>query len=297
MNHRRYVLLILVLSTVLLPISFAEAFPSSDFTQKNGEWYDSWGIDRNAYDGLHGFLPNLAYETLGTNKELAYAIGESFKENYASTNSRAEAILRYVQTWTEYGYDSDNVVKGGVPQDEWAWNADEMAHKFDTSTGVKAVGDCEDMAFLCATIYTGAGIDAAVVDAPEHVACLIWLPDYPNADNYWNLPNDNRNEGWIWVEATGIDNPLGWTPPDFTDGNWNAYPIISTQQIGTESSPVLTTPQPQPLEPFPTEFIVIGAIAAVVLLVLFLVANSRKRKTSYPSPQYFEYPPPPPPQQ
>ena len=91
MNHRRYLLLILVLSTVVLLVSLAKAVPSSDFTKKNGEWYDSWGIDRNAYDGPHGYLPNLAYETLGTNKELAYSIGESFKENYASTNSRAEA--------------------------------------------------------------------------------------------------------------------------------------------------------------------------------------------------------------
>jgi hypothetical protein len=290
MTRLKYAMLILVLTMLAVPLSRAKATPSSGFTQQNGDWYDSFGIDRNAYDGAHGYLPNLAYETLGSNQELAYSIGESFKQNYVSTSGRAEAILKFVQTWTEYGYDSDNVVKDGVPQDEWAWNADEMAHKFDQNSGVKAVGDCEDMAFLCATIYTGAGIDAAVVDAPGHVACLIWLPDYANADYYWNLPNDNRNGGWIWVEATGSSNPLGWTPPDFTDGNWNAYPI-GAQQNETGTTPPPTNTQ---TEPFPTDIAVIGVIAVAVLLVL-LIAGSKRKKKSYPPVQGWEYPPPPPP--
>ena len=68
----------------------------------------------------------------------------------------------------------------GVAQDEWAWNADEMAHAFNPTTGVTAIGDCEDMAFLCGTIYVGAGFDAAIVDAPDHVALLIWLPEFCN---------------------------------------------------------------------------------------------------------------------
>jgi hypothetical protein len=34
------------------------------------------------------------------------------------------------------------------------------------------------MAFLCAIPYAGAGFNAAVVDAPDHAACLIWLPDF-----------------------------------------------------------------------------------------------------------------------
>ena len=65
---------------------------------------------------------------------------------------RAEAILNYVQTWTDYGYDEDNVFRNGEAQIEWAWNADEMAHMFDETTFSVAIGDCEDMAFLCATI-------------------------------------------------------------------------------------------------------------------------------------------------
>jgi hypothetical protein len=284
-----WLLLILALSITILPLGRVSAFPSSDFTYNNGEWYDSWGINRNSYDGSHGYLPNLAYETLDSNKELAFSLGESFKNNYASTTSRAEAILNYVQTWTTYGYDSENVVRDGVSQDEWAWNADEMAHNMDKTAGIKAVGDCEDMAFLCATIYTGAGIDAAIVDAPEHVACLIWLPEYPNADNYWNLPNDNRNAGWIWVEATGESNPLGWTPPDFADGNWNAYPISSKQPTGIETTPL----QPNEPEPFPMDLMIIGIIVVLILIALSVFASSKKKNAAlFSTPQPLTPPPP-----
>ncbi len=71
----------------------------------NGEWYDSWGFNRNYDGGSNGFLPNVAYESLGTYKELAYSIGEWFKTNYPQKVERAEAILAYVQRWTDYGYD------------------------------------------------------------------------------------------------------------------------------------------------------------------------------------------------
>jgi hypothetical protein len=227
------------------------------FTQRSGEWYDSWGFDRNNADGSDGFLPNVAYESLGTYKEQAYSIGERFKASYPQKVERAEAILTYVQRWTEYGYDSDNVVKDGVAQDEWAWNADEMAHASNEITGVKAIGDCEDMAFLCSTIYLAAGFDVILVSPPEHVALMIWLPEYSNANCYWDI-NDGRGEGWIWVEATGANNPLGWTPPDFNDGNFEVYPlnsmisnvnytpnspqaeddVIVTASVATESSPI-----------------------------------------------------------
>ena len=201
-------------------------YPPTFERRIDGYWYDKpWGFNRNSYGGDNGYMPDIAYETLGTSKELAYSIGESFKTSYTSKVQRAVAILKFVQRWTEYGYDIDNVIMGGTAQSEWAWNADEMAHMFNTTTNIVAVGDCEDMAFLCVTIYIGAGFDAAMVLAPSHAALLIWLPEYPNANYYWDIPNDGRGKGWIWVEATGEYNPLGWTPPDFNDGHWTAYPL------------------------------------------------------------------------
>ena len=104
----------------------------------------------------------------------------------------------------------------------WSY-ADEMAHMFDETTFTVAIGDCEDMSFLCSTLYLAAGFEVALVSPPEHVALLIWLPEYDNANYYWDIPGDGKEYGWIWVEATGEQNSLGWTPPDFADGEWEVF--------------------------------------------------------------------------
>ena len=222
-------------------IGIASAVPSGgvyppEFHYRSGYWYDSWGYNRNQFSGQDGFLPNVAYESLGSDKERAYEIGEWFEENYDNKVERAEAILNYVQQWTDYGYDEDNVFRNGLAQEEWAWNADEMAHMFDENTNLVAIGDCEDMSFLCATIYVAAKFDVALVDAPGHVAVLIWLPEYDNSNYYWDLPDDGREFGWIWVEATGEVNPLGWTPPDFSDGDWTTF-VLGFSEYNVEYSP------------------------------------------------------------
>lgn len=277
---RRLLLLFLLLNFLALQICAVFALPSSNFTKSNGYWFDDWDINRNYYAGHSGYLPNIAYETLDENQELAFSIGESFKENYPTKTTRAVAILRYVQKWTEYGYDEENVFQEGVAQDEWAWNADEMAHAFNETRGIVATGDCEDIAFLCATIYRGAGFDVAIIDAPGHVALLIWLPEFANADNYWNIPNDNRGAGWIWVEATGNANPLGWTPPDYENGEWTAYPIGYIEPI---SEPAWQLPL--------NELIVTIVIIVAILTILLLALKARSTKTA----QAYWLPPPPPP--
>jgi hypothetical protein len=233
----------LIVLNMLCLVGAAYAFPSGEtlpptFTHKNGEWYDSWGYTRTYYGGTNGYLPNVAYETLGANQDKAYSIGQWFAAHYTDKVQRAEAIMNFIQTWTRYGYDKDNVVMGGEAQEEWAWNADEMAYMFNQTTGAKAIGDCEDMAFLGTTIYTAAGFDVTMVSPPGHVAFMIWLPEYDNANCFWDL-SDGRGSGWIWVELTGKDNPLGWTPPDFNDGNFDVYPISSSSMI----SGVSFTPQ------------------------------------------------------
>jgi len=243
--------------------------PASSFHLQDGDWYDNFGIDRNYYGGPDGYLPSLASETLNENRELAFSIGESFLVDYPNSNERAVAILKYVQQWTEYGYDSDNVVRDGVAQEEWAWNADEMAHNFNATIGVTAIGDCEDMAFLCGTIYVGAGLEAAIVDATDHVALLIWLPDFSNADNYWDLPNDNRGAGWIWVEATGSSNPLGWTPPDFEDGGWTAYSIGSLEFV---AEPIPTQDASPSID---IDLLVIIGVVVISVIGAFLRARRR----------------------
>jgi len=267
MTTKQSLMLFALLSILVISQSqTTNGLPASSFNRKEGDWYDNWGINRNYYEGPNGYLPKLATETLNENKELAYSIGEWFQTNYPTETDRAVAILKYVQTWTEYGYDSENVLRGGIPQEEWAWNADEMAHAFNETTGVKAIGDCEDMAFLCGTIYVGAGFDAAIVDAPEHVALLIWLPEFSNANCYWNLTTDGRDAGWIWVEATGSSNPLGWTPPDFIDGGWTAYAIGNLEFVAEPELPQLT---------IDTEILIL--VVAVIFSIILTLAKAHRR--------------------
>lgn len=286
MKHMRYLILFLLLCNLTVAfVKTANAVPASGFSQQNGDWYDNWGIDRNDagyYGTIPGYIPNLAHETLGNNKELAYSIGQQFETQYPDKVNRATAILKYVQTWTEYGYDSDNFIRNGVAQDEWAQNADEFAHAFNTSAGVKAIGDCEDMAFLCGTIYVGAGFDAAVIDAPEHCALLIWLPEFSNANDYWDI-NDGKGQGWIWVESTGSSNPLGWTPSDFEDGAWTAYPIANSSEFVAEPEGFqptsVSTSDGSSIPGFPLESIVIGLLLAIGIIYI----TKKKSSVTFPT--------------
>jgi hypothetical protein len=279
MKKQRILILTVFTLFLLINLSTCKATPSSSYTESNGEWFDDWNINRNYYEGENGYLPALAYETLNENKELAYSIGQSFQIQYPQKTVRAETILRFVQQWTEYGYDEDNVFMEGVAQDEWAWNADETAHRFNQTTAAMAIGDCEDLAFLCATIFIGSGFDAAIVDAPGHVALLIWLPEYDNADIYWNIPDDDRGGGWIWVEATGESNPLGWTPPDFEDGNWTPYVLGALEPLDGEDGENMPDGSTDLTDLLSSDIIIPVLVVGAVILVLFIIANLKKSVT------------------
>ena len=124
------------------------------------------------------------------------------------------------------------------------------------------------MATLCGTIYVAAGFDTALVDRTDHEAVLIWLPEFSNANDYWDI-NDGKGQGWIWVEATGSANPLGWTPPDFEDGQWTAYHITNSSVF---------EPKPEGLQPSSTSngVNILDIIIAIIFVVIpFIVRMMR----------------------
>jgi hypothetical protein len=59
-------------------------------------------------------------------------------------------------------------------------------------------------------IYKAAGFRSAIVLAPGHAAALVYLPDYNKAARVFTLEGE---EGWVWAEATGRTNALGWFAP------------------------------------------------------------------------------------
>ncbi|MBA7628184.1 hypothetical protein ES703_35660 [subsurface metagenome] len=220
----------LALAGLLILVSLASAGscladPSSDF-ERNGDVYDNWKICRTRSWGDDGFFqvsdstfrPAIAFESIGEIgelKDVAWEVGERFKSEYPDPNECAEQIFAYARDHVTYTSDA---IQFGY--DEFARNADEVVEDIQ-STG-SSRGDCEDYAVLLAVMFKAAGIPSAVVLAPEHAAALVYLPDYPDANTSWSLDGES---GWIWAEATGRTNPLGWTPSKFMRSDLAVYEI------------------------------------------------------------------------
>jgi len=189
----------------------ALAAPSPKFFERGDEVYDSFGICRNRSTGEDGFMqlteegfdPIIARESLGANIDVAWELGRAFAEEYPEPHQRAQQIFYFVRNRVLYTSDIDE-----FGYEEFAQNADELAGAI-LENGT-APGDCEDNAILLAVIYKAAGFRSAIVLAPSHAAALVYLPDYNKAARVLTLEGE---AGWVWAEATGRTNALGWFAP------------------------------------------------------------------------------------
>ncbi len=215
--------LIIVLVAGLATADYASAIPSEGFRELNGDVFDDWEICRTRAFGEDGFYqisettlrPVIAFESLGENAALAYSLGERIADKYPDRFQRAEAVFRFVRDRVNYTPDIDQ-----FDHDEFALNADELATSIDQN-GV-GYGDCEDSAVLLAVMYKGAGFRSAIVVGSGHTAALVYLPDYNKTATFFELEGE---QGWIWAEATGKKNALGWTSTEFINVKLAAYEI------------------------------------------------------------------------
>jgi len=261
------IVLTLAMLTVLIPASIF-AMPSAEFYQEGGDVFDDWDIcrtDAAGEDGFFqvsaaGFYPIIAGESLGTNAERAYRLGQQFAETYPDSYQRAEEVFAFARDRVRYTSDEDQFGFG-----EFAQNADELAGII-ADNGI-AHGDCEDYAVLLAVMYKGAGLRSAVVLAPEHAAALVYLPKYEEANQMLSIDGE---AGWIWAEATGGNNPLGWMPDTVLGTDLQAYEV-EDEAITKGESPdkPATTITPDGgssgihISPF---FIVIGLLLLISLI-------------------------------
>jgi hypothetical protein len=86
------IFLICLISLIGSSMVEGSAYPSGGtyppaFTKHGRYWYDEWNINRNLYSGEAGYLPNMFYETVGVNSDLAYSWG--FKQSRVSPNHSA----------------------------------------------------------------------------------------------------------------------------------------------------------------------------------------------------------------
>jgi hypothetical protein len=235
--------LIVVLLAVVATVGYASAFSSSGFDEKSGDFFDDWEICRTkafGEDGFYqisetGFRPVIAFQSLGENTDLAYSLGEQIAAEYPDPLQRAEAVFHLVRDRVQYTPDIEQ-----TGNEEFAQNADELAIAI-VGDGI-AYGDCEDMAVLLAVMYKAAGFRSAIVLVPEHTALLVYLPEYNRATAFFELEGE---PGWIWAEATGRNNPLGWVPERYLDTEIAVYEIsaeIPAYEIPAQAVAPLTPP-------------------------------------------------------
>jgi len=264
--------LISILVAGLAATGYALATPSASFHERNGDVFDDWEISRTRAFGEDGFYqiseatfrPVIAFEGLGENAALAYNLGEQIATEYPNQIQRAEAVFGFVRDRVNYTSDIDQ-----FKYDEFAQNADELAEVIEQD-GV-GYGDCEDSAVLLAVMYKGAGYRSAIVVGEGHTAALVYLPDYKKATAFFELEGET---GWVWAEATGKKNPLGWVAKEFINVELAAYEISEeaiAQQQPTTAPPTAITKTGGGAQPFPF----FGIIALLWLFPLFRRRRAR----------------------
>jgi hypothetical protein len=227
--------LALIILSGLAGAGYVWASASEGFYEVNGEIFDDWSICRTRSFGEDGFYqitatdfrPVIVFESLGENADIAYRLGQEIAAEYPDTVQRAEAVFYFVRDRVRYASDIDL-----VGYEEFAINADELGVIIDND-GL-GYGDCEDSAVLLAVMCQGAGLRSAIAIGEEHTAALIFLPDYDRATAFFELSGEM---GWIWAEATGRDNPLGWVPKEFLDVRVVAYEVIEETLARAREAP------------------------------------------------------------
>jgi hypothetical protein len=272
------VILISVLLTGLATTNYAWATPSANFNELESGVFDDWGIFRTRAAGEDGFYqlsetsfrPVIAFESLGEETALAYNLGESLASEYPDKAQRAEAVFHFVRDRVQYTPDIDQ-----FGYEEFALNADELATAINQN-GV-GYGDCEDSAVLLAVMYRGAGFRSAIAVGQEHTAAMVYLPDYDKASAVFKLDGE---AGWIWAEATGKNNPLGWAPKEFINAEVAVYEIgeetVARQEPPSEPSTAIAPGSGGTSIAQPPPFLIVMALFWIISLV-----RRRRRRSHY----------------
>jgi hypothetical protein len=275
--------LVVILLAVAAAAGYAWASSPEGFHTRGGDIFDDWQIARTRafyIDGFYqitetGFRPVIAFQSLGEQASVAYSLGEQIAVKYPDRIRRAEAIFYLVRDRVRYTSDID-----WSGSREFARNADELARTILEDRMGK--GDCEDVTVLLAVMYEAAGFRSAIALVPGHTAILLHLPDYHKATAFFELDGE---PGWIWAEATGRNNPLGWAPEQYLGIEIVAYEILAetpAYEIPAGSVAPLTPP-PGPAIAFagvgerpaspPHFFIIVGVILLVLSLLRGIVGG------------------------
>jgi len=247
MRLRHLIIIFIITLSIVLPLilsNSALANPSENYYKEDDEIFDDWDICRTRgtqQDGFFQYLserdfrPVIAFESLGKNAGNAYQLGQRYIADYPDLNQRAEQIFIYARNKIRYSSDEEQ-----FGFSEFAQNADELI-KTINQEGL-TYGDCEDYAVLLAIMFKGAGLRSAIALVPGHAAALVHLPGYNRANRVISLDGES---GWVWAEATGGKNRLGWMPEQFVNDPVIAYEVTEETITAPEQHNKLPTVVPQ----------------------------------------------------
>ena len=175
-----------------------------DFPMCNVEGYTQSGMDRERVD-FFGIYRMITPED-PTIIQLCSKVDSLTA--HMDRNTKAEYLRYFVWTEIDYATDAENHGK----DDYW---------QFPLETLYSCKGDCEDKAFLLATIYTIEGYDVRMVFNDDHMACAVHLEGFDgkelttmfgNGPYYLSDPSNGSDLGTNTMEGfiVGTDT-LPWT--------------------------------------------------------------------------------------
>jgi hypothetical protein len=150
---------------------------------------------------------------------LALEFQKIFAEYQWSTYNKAFCVLKFVQNAITYKRDEDTKSKT-----EWP--------RYPIETLAESVGDCEDVAILCASVLIRLGFDVVLLDFPGHVAFgVCGTPDMQG--NYFY--DEKTGKKYYYGEATADGWMLGETPKDYDQTKIEG--IVKVELLVTDEDP------------------------------------------------------------
>jgi len=149
---------------------------------------------------------------------LALEFNKIFSQYSWSTYNKAYCVLKFVQNAITYQYDKDS-----KQQTEWP--------RYPIETLAEAVGDCEDVAILCAAILIRLGFDVVLLLYPKHMA--FGVCGSPNMRGYYVF-DPKTGKKYYYGEATNDGWRLGEIPSDYIN---KVEEIIKVELLVNDDDP------------------------------------------------------------
>lgn len=188
-----------------------------EWESRTGEYtfYIDLPVDMNVYAYYHA-LPRY----LGTTNYMNY-IGDTYNEEMVE-----QIVYAFEQIQTDTGYGESNMVREIIHfvQTEFPYRYDQDDYgvedypKYPVETVVERGGDCEDTAFLAASIIRKMGYGVAILIMDNH--CAVGVKGDSNVEGVYYEVDGVR---YYYVETTNTGYEIGMVPENIDTSSAKVY--------------------------------------------------------------------------